>query len=937
MTISQSVNDEKVTILVRIPQEYNTEAFAARIGELANLPRVERVVLAGMPAQDSGVQSSEKVKFVPVTHPIHWVQCAIPLVETEWVMIAAHPIQLEMESFGRRIDYVIRRHVVASVPAREEAPFAATHPCGSMFRAEFIREAAGEGMLASSRWYEELVEELVRRNDAMLFNGRACAAHPRAEYFSTVWTSVPRQEIHEFVASVARSVRRFAGQPVAGEQMAVELVDHEFWWLFRKAAELSDSEWEARSELMSEVFSLLTPPVAKRLNVSMRVLTYLWGHHDRVMFDWFLALFEAPGAEGKLGYDREIGSYIRKFPLFDVEFENCELPSLAVMVPAPSDEPNMRLAWFAPRQGGDLRMGLHLEWADEELDPRSTSVKAWAVSESGEKVRLRLTRTPWASKELSQVQEGYVDERWGIATVSVPAPGSELWGSIPGAPASFQVRVELTRANGEARELELVVPEGFTFPSGQEAAGLLLVPSSDDAGHLVIAATVATPGHVPGESWSAADTVVDGVDAVVATVHDGGVTGHDETSLVGDELVLELSERDKAQIPEILAYLAKMRQHPADAYQVLFVAFNGKTVGDSPLALDEEIAQRRPEVRRIWAVVDESQEVPAGAHAVLVDSPEWFEALASSHWIVTNTLLPFYFRRGEGQKIIQTWHGTPLKRIGLDTQIQGHSHLFRQSILRQANEWNLLLAQTPAAGEILAKAFGYTGEVFDSGYPRNDVLNDSDESFMRRLRVRNQLGVRISDGITPSRRPQMVVLYAPTWRESALRDGERSVHLLDIAELSRILGDDVIVAVRAHHQDFDPSWAELETAGRVINVSDWPDVNDLLLAADVLVTDYSSIMFDFSQLNKPTVLYTPDRDEYGTVRGFYKQFEPIVAERGIQSPKEAGAVIAGALEPDSLARKTTERIREILEQVQVQQVSGDVVTRMFQRESKSEC
>ncbi|WP_344843745.1 CDP-glycerol glycerophosphotransferase family protein [Nonomuraea dietziae] len=174
---------------------------------------------------------------------------------------------------------------------------------------------------------------------------------------------------------------------------------------------------------------------------------------------------------------------------------------------------------------------------------------------------------------------------------------------------------------------------------------------------------------------------------------------------------------------------------------------------------------------------------------------------------------------------------------------------------RQAAEvrgWDVLLSQSPWATPVLREAFGYKGEVLESGLPRNDVLSSPDREELAAA-VRRRLG--LIEG-------KKVVLYAPTWRDY---DRKNSTIKLDLSLARAELGADHELLVRAH-----PMQAMPLVPGEVAHdVTTYPDMSDLLLVADVLVTDYSSSMFDFVATGRPIVFFTYDLEKYSSRRGLY--------------------------------------------------------------------
>lgn len=280
---------------------------------------------------------------------------------------------------------------------------------------------------------------------------------------------------------------------------------------------------------------------------------------------------------------------------------------------------------------------------------------------------------------------------------------------------------------------------------------------------------------------------------------------------------------------------------------VFFESFYGRNVSCNPLAIDREIARVAPEVTRYWSVVDLSVAVPDGAVAVVDGSPEWWRARGASRLLVVNDWLRRRFSRRRGQVVVQTWHGTPVKRLALHRP--GFDPRRIAAVVKESRRWNVLLAQNTYAARILGKAYAFlTRPVWVEGYPRNDVLVGGDGSA-----TRSALGIGADE---------RVILYAPTWRD----DRAEIVDFLDPVALAADV--DAVVLVRGHSRTLEPG---RDARGpRVIDVTGFPDTARLLLAADALITDYSSVMFDFSVTSKPMYFFVPDMEHYrGELRGFY--------------------------------------------------------------------
>lgn len=320
------------------------------------------------------------------------------------------------------------------------------------------------------------------------------------------------------------------------------------------------------------------------------------------------------------------------------------------------------------------------------------------------------------------------------------------------------------------------------------------------------------------------------------------------------------------------------RSIATDRSVVFFEAFGGRNYTCSPRAIYEcMIADERfNDFTFVWSFkegcVPEGADKLARAALVQRGSKDYYEALAVSGTIIVNNRLPEYVFPKLDQTYVQCWHGTPLKRLGYDVQVETTNAMNTTSELAERfgmdmRKWTYLLSPSAYTTEHLSDAFGLPPErraavVLELGYPRNDVL------ALRRGDAEAQAAIRERLGIAPEKK---VLLYAPTWRDDQYVDGVGYSFemMVDFDELKRQLGEEWVVLFRAHYyiaNSFDFS----SYGGFVVDVSRESDINELYLASDVLLTDYSSTMFDYANLHRPIMLYCPDLNEYATAtRGFY--------------------------------------------------------------------
>lgn len=312
-------------------------------------------------------------------------------------------------------------------------------------------------------------------------------------------------------------------------------------------------------------------------------------------------------------------------------------------------------------------------------------------------------------------------------------------------------------------------------------------------------------------------------------------------------------------------WMRKLQYRPQNTKQlreaVLFESFQGKVIGDNPLDIFYEVKRRFPNLELIWAT-GKGTSAPEGARGVRFGSREWLQALATSKYLVNNTNFPWYFRKVPGQIYLQTWHGTPLKRLGRDIPNNYLTKSYLDTMDREATYWDYLISPSPFCTEVFPGSFGYKGNIIETGYPRNDRL--SKITGQQRQAIRERIGV--SDPST------FIVMYAPTWRDynRSATGNWQSVNFMD----ENIKLPEGFQMIYRGHTNTHAVHTEA-VAGGAIDVTLYPDVTELYIAADVLITDFSSVMFDYTVTGKPIMFLAPDLERYRAERGFYFDFEAL--------------------------------------------------------------
>lgn len=287
---------------------------------------------------------------------------------------------------------------------------------------------------------------------------------------------------------------------------------------------------------------------------------------------------------------------------------------------------------------------------------------------------------------------------------------------------------------------------------------------------------------------------------------------------------------------------------------IVFESYNGKSTNDNPRALFDAISAERGDIPLYWSVRDRSVDVPSGGTPIVEGTALWHRVLATSRVWINNNNFPYYVRKRPGQYYLQTWHGTPIKKLLWDLPRSRAPLSYRRLMKTEVAMWDLLLAQSEVGAHRLKSGLSYHGEIYITEYPRNIRLSDPGAEE-REKRVRSHY--EIPDG-------RKIILYAPTWRESHRSGSQwRWSKSFDIESVARQTG--CVFIVRAHHMTV----IETPDDEAIFHGSDWPHVEDLIRIADALVTDYSSVAFDFTVTGKPVIQYLSDQDEYEEERGLY--------------------------------------------------------------------
>ncbi|MFJ3911694.1 bifunctional glycosyltransferase/CDP-glycerol:glycerophosphate glycerophosphotransferase [Streptomyces vinaceus] len=276
----------------------------------------------------------------------------------------------------------------------------------------------------------------------------------------------------------------------------------------------------------------------------------------------------------------------------------------------------------------------------------------------------------------------------------------------------------------------------------------------------------------------------------------------------------------------------------------------------NPAAIEAKLRELAPRMRTAWICDPQhAATLPAQTAALRPGSAAYWTALARATYLTTNVNFERALVKRPGQVLLQTQHGTPLKRVGLDLQDRPAATPTTDfaGLLRGADQWDYLLSANRHSTLVWERAIPSSYTTLEYGYPRNDAFHRATSQDVAALRER--LGIPLGS---------TAVLYAPTHRDYRRSRPEH----LDFERVLRDLGPRFTILARTHLTYADAP-AQPVRHPRLVDVSGYPSVEELCLASDALVTDYSSLMFDYAALDRPIVIHADDWEAYEAARGTY--------------------------------------------------------------------
>lgn len=300
-----------------------------------------------------------------------------------------------------------------------------------------------------------------------------------------------------------------------------------------------------------------------------------------------------------------------------------------------------------------------------------------------------------------------------------------------------------------------------------------------------------------------------------------------------------------------------MRILPVKKNKIVCCNMKGKRYGDSPKYITDEIIKQKLDYEIVWLIKPEyKNEVPKGVRAVNYNMLNIAYELATSHfWIDTNTK-PLGCLKRKNQYYIQAWHGTPLKKIYGDI-LDKVSPIDARNLKYNSGLQDLMLSNCKFNTNIFRRAFWHKGEILECGSPRNDLFFHDCEKYSDKVKKFFHI------------QEKKLVLYAPTFRKDLGLDEYNLDFKMLRRSLGKRFGGEWVVLVRLHPYNIADAEKFIEYSDNVMNATDYSDIQELLAACDVLITDYSSCMFDFADKKAPCFMYATDVEKYKGERDLY--------------------------------------------------------------------
>ena len=323
-----------------------------------------------------------------------------------------------------------------------------------------------------------------------------------------------------------------------------------------------------------------------------------------------------------------------------------------------------------------------------------------------------------------------------------------------------------------------------------------------------------------------------------------------------------------------ILYLLTYRLFPVNDKLMIFISFHGKGYSDNPRAIYEQI-QKDPRFegyRFIWFIKHHKKKdivIPGAEIKEYFSFPYFYYMSKAKYWII-NCKMPMYMRKKNNQFYLQTWHGTPLKRLAHDIDVSADTTFYRSGISFEkmclsydvdVARYNYMISPNAFCTKVFQSAFGINRErLIETGYPRNDFISNATKEEIDTLKDRFHLP-----------KDKKIVLYAPTWRDNSyVMEGYTFELKADFHKWKEILGEDFVVVFKPHYLIINKYENDASLNGFLYSIPAEAEINELYVLSDILITDYSSVFYDYAILKRPIYFYMYDLEQYASdLRGFY--------------------------------------------------------------------
>lgn len=312
------------------------------------------------------------------------------------------------------------------------------------------------------------------------------------------------------------------------------------------------------------------------------------------------------------------------------------------------------------------------------------------------------------------------------------------------------------------------------------------------------------------------------------------------------------------------SFMYSCRLSPIDKNKIVIMNYYGGGFGDNGKAIAEQLHKQKPDLKIIWPVKKSNKnKLPDYCVPVIFRSIKYYYEMATAAVWVDNSRKAADIVKRKGQFYIQTWHGMMgLKKVEKDAE-ELLSHGYIVDAKHDSKMADLILSGCRFFTDLCKRAFWYDGEILECGSPRLDILFANAEKTTKKVRDKLE--------IAPQKK---IVLYAPTFRNDENTDCYIQKYEEILEGLSSAYDSEWVFVVRLHPNISDKA-NFIKYNSKVINATSYPDLYELILTADIVISDYSSLMFDASIINKPVFLYAADIDSYKAERGVYFELHEL--------------------------------------------------------------